>query len=215
MLCNRLYIFSIFPTCLYDICCSMQLGNSCNTPWPPCNSGTWWIHIPMYWWYVTSVKKKFHWWLAHPEVFLHHSVWARGWQTPKYTGTLPFVPWVIYRWKGAYSAYGYFRSPAIIAGPYDDTVQQWVLISITQNQYLQKGGINMVEAISLSGGSEEKHGTWNNTIPLMDTVLCPCCVDPLCPIWWSKDILKAFPKGVAKWGRSNIYPVLQSSWRLC
>lgn len=95
MLCNRLYVCSIFPTCLYDVCFSVQLGNFCSEPWPPCNSGMWWIHIPMYRWYMTSVKKEVHWWLAYPEVFLHHLLWAGGWQTPKYTGTLPFVTWVM------------------------------------------------------------------------------------------------------------------------
>lgn len=56
----------------------------------------------------------------------------------------------------------------------------------------------MMEAMSLSGGSEQKRVSWNNTVPLMGIALCPCYVDPLCPVWWSKDILKALPKGVAR-----------------
>lgn len=169
----------------------VQLGNSFSEPWPPHNSGMWRIHSPMYCWYMTCVKKELRWQLTYPEVFLHHSVWTGGWQTPKHTGTLPCVPWVIYWWKGAYSENGYFRCPAIIPGPCNETVPQWVLIAITPSQRLLKGGMNVVEASSLSGRSEEKRVSWNNPVPLMGTVLCPSCVDPLCSIWWTKDILKA------------------------
>lgn len=169
----------------------VQLGNSCREPWPPHNSGMWRVHTPMYCSNVTSVKKEVHWWLTYPEVFLHRSVWAGGWQTPERTSTLPSVPRVSRWWKGACSDDGYFRSPAIIPGPCGDTVPQWVLISITQSLCLREGVMNVVEASWSSGRSGEKRVSWNNPVPLRGTALCPCCVDPLCPVWWSKGILRA------------------------
>lgn len=57
-----------------------------------CDSVKWWIHTPVCCWYI---KKEVHWWLTYPEVFFQHSVLAGSYQTPKHTGTIPCVPWVI------------------------------------------------------------------------------------------------------------------------